>query len=154
MSAIPLGLAPRALAEDKATLEQTFGSVRLWNGRLFVLDAIARDRDIAGEVAARARTRGRLARVACASATASAQRTSGRSGRPTSPGTYGPGSAPAPRLGSRLARFAALTPGRGLKTHVPYGSKPGRCGAQHSSRPTSLHARVDPHRGHTWRCGR
>ena len=52
MSAIPLGLAPRALAHHKATLEQTFGSVRLWNGRLFVLDAISRDRDIAGEVAA------------------------------------------------------------------------------------------------------
>ena len=63
MSAIPLGHAPRALADHKATLEQTFGSVRLWNGRLFVLDAIARDRHIAGEVAARARTRGRLARV-------------------------------------------------------------------------------------------
>jgi hypothetical protein len=63
MSAIPLGLAPCALADHKATLEQTFGSVRLWNGRLFVLDAISRDRDIAGEVAARARTRGRLARV-------------------------------------------------------------------------------------------
>ena len=63
MSAIPLGLAPRALADHKATLEQTFGSVRLWNGRLFVLDAIARDRELAGEVAARARTRGRLARV-------------------------------------------------------------------------------------------
>jgi hypothetical protein len=63
MSAIPLGLAPRALIDDKASLEQTFGSVRMWNGRLFVLDAIARDRDLAGEVAARARTRGRLARV-------------------------------------------------------------------------------------------
>ena len=63
MSAIPLGLAPRALADHKATLEQTFGSVRLWNGRLFVLDAIARDRELASEVAARARTRGRLARV-------------------------------------------------------------------------------------------
>jgi hypothetical protein len=63
VSAIPLGLAPRALADHKATLEQTFGSVRLWNGRLFVLDAIARDRELAGEVAARARTRGRLARV-------------------------------------------------------------------------------------------
>jgi len=63
MSAIPLGLAARRLAEARAPLEQTFGSVRLWNGRLFVLDAIARDRDIAGEVAARARTRGRLARV-------------------------------------------------------------------------------------------
>jgi hypothetical protein len=59
VSAIPLGLAPRALADHKATLEQTFGSVRLWNGRLFVLDAIARDRELAGEVAARARTRGR-----------------------------------------------------------------------------------------------
>lgn len=63
MSAIPLGPAPRALIDDKASLEQTFGSVRMWNGRLFVLDAIARDRDLAGEVAARARTRGRLARV-------------------------------------------------------------------------------------------
>jgi hypothetical protein len=63
VSAIPLGLAPRALADHKAALEQTFGSVRLWNGRLFVLDAIARDRELAGEVAARARTRGRLARV-------------------------------------------------------------------------------------------
>ena len=63
MSAIPLGPAPRALADHKATLEQTFGSVRLWNGRLFVLDAIARDRELASEVAARARTRGRLARV-------------------------------------------------------------------------------------------
>ena len=63
MSAIPLGLAPRMLADHKATLEQTFGSVRLWNGRLFVLDAIARDRELASEVAARARTRGRLARV-------------------------------------------------------------------------------------------
>ena len=63
MSAIPLGLAPRTLADHKATLEQTFGSVRLWNGRLFVLDAIARDRELASEVAARARTRGRLARV-------------------------------------------------------------------------------------------
>jgi hypothetical protein len=51
------------LADHKATLEQTFGSVRLWNGRLFVLDAIARDRELASEVAARARTRGRLARV-------------------------------------------------------------------------------------------
>jgi len=46
MSAIPLGLVPCALADHKATLEQTFGSVRLWNGRLFVLDAISRDRDI------------------------------------------------------------------------------------------------------------
>ena len=63
MSAIPLGLAPRTLADHKATLEQTFGGVRLWNGRLFVLDAIARDRELASEVAARARTRGRLARV-------------------------------------------------------------------------------------------
>jgi hypothetical protein len=63
VSAISLGLAPRTLADSRATLQQTFGSVRLWNGRLFVLDAIARDRDIAGEVAARARTRGRLARV-------------------------------------------------------------------------------------------
>ena len=63
MPAIPLGLAARALADHKATLEQTFGSVRLWNGRLFVLEAIARDRDLATEVAARARTRGRLARV-------------------------------------------------------------------------------------------
>jgi hypothetical protein len=63
MSAIPLGLARRPLADNKATLEQTFGSVRLWNGRLFVLDAIARDRDLASQVAARARTRGRLARV-------------------------------------------------------------------------------------------
>jgi hypothetical protein len=63
MSAIPLGLARHALVDDKAVLEKTFGSVRLWNGRLFVLDAIARDRELAGEVAARARTRGRLARV-------------------------------------------------------------------------------------------
>jgi hypothetical protein len=63
MSAIALGLAPHMLADNRATLEQTFGSVRLWNGRLFVLDAIARDRQVAGEVAARARTRGRLARV-------------------------------------------------------------------------------------------
>jgi hypothetical protein len=63
MSAIPLRLAPRALADARATLEHTFGSVRLWNGRLFVLDAITRDRHIAGQVAARARNLGRLARV-------------------------------------------------------------------------------------------
>jgi hypothetical protein len=63
VSAIPLGLAPRTLADHKATLEQTFGSVRLWNGRLFALEAIARDRDLATEVAAWARSRGRLARV-------------------------------------------------------------------------------------------
>ena len=50
MSAIPLGLAPRTLADHKATLEQTFGSVRLWNGRLFMLDAIARDRELASEI--------------------------------------------------------------------------------------------------------
>jgi hypothetical protein len=50
-------------AEAKATLESTFGSVRLWDGRLFVLDAVARDRGLADEVAAQARSRGRLARV-------------------------------------------------------------------------------------------
>ena len=54
----------RPLATDaKATLELTFGSVRLWDGRLFVLDAVSRDRDLADEVAAQARSRGRLARV-------------------------------------------------------------------------------------------
>jgi hypothetical protein len=37
--------------------------VRLWDGRLFVPDAVARDRNLAVEVAARARSRGRLARV-------------------------------------------------------------------------------------------
>jgi hypothetical protein len=63
VSPAPLGLARHRLAAEKATLEQSFGSVRLWDGRLFVLDAIARNRGLASEVAARARTRGRLARV-------------------------------------------------------------------------------------------
>ena len=48
---------------ERAKLEAIFGSVRVWGGRLFLLDAIARNRHLAEEVAARARTRGRLARV-------------------------------------------------------------------------------------------
>jgi len=59
----PIGAGRRLAADAKATLESTFGSVRLWDGRLFVLDAVARDRDLADEVAAQARLRGRLARV-------------------------------------------------------------------------------------------
>jgi hypothetical protein len=51
------------MSGERARLEAIFGSVRLWGGRLFLLDAIARDRQLADEVAAQARTRGRLARV-------------------------------------------------------------------------------------------
>ena len=63
MAVTPIGAGRRLAADAKATLESTFGSVRLWDGRLFVLDAVARDRDLADEVAAQARLRGRLARV-------------------------------------------------------------------------------------------
>ena len=50
-------------ASHKHSLEATFGSVRSWAGRLYVLDAVARERSVAHEVANRARTRGRFARV-------------------------------------------------------------------------------------------
>ncbi len=63
MAATSVGCGRRPAADAKATLESTFGSVRLWDGRLFVLDAVARDRGLADVVAAQARSRGRLARV-------------------------------------------------------------------------------------------
>lgn len=63
VTATSVGGSRRPAADAKATLESTFGSVRLWDGRLFVLDAVARDRGLAAEVAAQARSRGRLARV-------------------------------------------------------------------------------------------
>lgn len=53
----------RGIHDTKQTLEETFGSVRSWAGRLYVLDAVARERSLAHEVATRARTRGRSARV-------------------------------------------------------------------------------------------
>ena len=59
----PSAQAHHQLAAERAALEQTFGTVRVWDRRLFVLDAIARERHLADQIAAQARTRGRLARV-------------------------------------------------------------------------------------------
>ena len=63
MATTQLSTHHHELAAERAALEQTFGSVRMWDRRLYVLDAIARERPLADRIARQARTRGRLVRV-------------------------------------------------------------------------------------------